>query len=101
MRSLALILVAILCPGEAAAGDLPVERMYDAPALHGPTLRQARFSPDGKLISYLRARDDAPTVSDLWAYEIARGENLASVSEASVLVSRRTASAAGCERSYR
>ncbi len=75
MRSLVLILVAILCPGEAAARDLPVERMYDAPALHGPTLRQARFSPDGKLVTYLRARAEAPTVSDLWAYDIARREH--------------------------
>ena len=31
-----------------------------------------RFSPDGKLVSYLRARDDVPTVFDLWAYDLGR-----------------------------
>ena len=72
MRSLVIGLTASLCLGNAVAGDLPVERLFDAPDLQGPSLRQMRFSPDGKLVSYLRARDDAPTVFDLWAYDVAR-----------------------------
>ena len=75
MRSLVVVLTAALCIADAEARDLPVERMYDAPALHGPTLRQPRFSPDGRLVTYLRAREDAATVSDLWAYDIARGDH--------------------------
>jgi dipeptidyl-peptidase-4 len=54
------------------ARDLPVERLFDAPDLQGPALRQMRFSPDGKLVSYLRGRDDAPAVFDLWAYDVAQ-----------------------------
>ena len=75
MRSLVVVLTAALCLADAEARDLPVERLYDAPDLQGPSLRLTRFSPDGELVSYLRARADAPTVSDLWAYDIARGEH--------------------------
>ncbi len=75
MRSLVVVLTAALCLADAEARDLPVERLYDAPDLQGPSLRLTRFSPDGKLVSYLRARADAPQVSDLWAYDIARGEH--------------------------
>jgi dipeptidyl-peptidase-4 len=72
MRSLVLGMTAALCLVQARAGDLPVERLFDAPDLQGPSLRQMRFSPDGKLVSYLRARDDAPAVFDLWAWDVSR-----------------------------
>jgi dipeptidyl-peptidase 4 len=72
MRSLVLGMTAALCLAQARAGDLPVERLFDAPDLQGPSLRQMRFSPDGKLVSYLRGRDDAPAVFDLWAWDVSR-----------------------------
>ena len=72
MRSLVLGMTAALCLSQARAGDLPVERLFDAPDLQGPSLRQMRFSPDGKLVSYLRGRDDAPAVFDLWAWDTSR-----------------------------
>ncbi|MGH8196793.1 MAG: DPP IV N-terminal domain-containing protein [Steroidobacteraceae bacterium] len=75
MRSLVTGFTAALFLAPAIAGDLPVERLFDAPDLQGPSLRQKRFSPDGRFVSYLRARDDAPTVFDLWAYEIASGSH--------------------------
>jgi len=71
MRSFVIGLTASLALGAAEARDLTVERMFDAPDLQGPSLRQTRFSPDGKLVSYLRGRDDAPAVFDLWAYDVA------------------------------
>ncbi len=72
MRLLVIGLAAALCLGDAMAKDLPVERLFDAPDLQGPSLRQMRFSPDGRLVSYLKARDDAPAVFDLWAYDVAK-----------------------------
>ena len=72
MRSLVIGFTAALCLVQAQAKDLPVERLFDAPDLQGPSLRQMRFSPDGRLVTYLRARDDAPAVFDLWAYDAAR-----------------------------
>ena len=71
MRSFVIGITASLAFGTAQAKDLTVERLFDAPDLQGPSLRQTRFSPDGKLVSYLRGRDDAPAVFDLWAYDIA------------------------------
>ncbi len=71
MRSYVLGITASLALGAAHAKDLTVERLFDAPDLQGPSLRQTRFSPDGKLVTYLRGRDDAPAVFDLWAYDIA------------------------------
>ncbi|MGH8131171.1 MAG: DPP IV N-terminal domain-containing protein, partial [Steroidobacteraceae bacterium] len=72
MRSFVMGLTASLSLATAMAGDLPVERLFDAPDLQGPALRELRFSPDGKLVSYLRGRDDAPAEFDLWAYDVAR-----------------------------
>ena len=72
MRSFVIGITAAVWLAPATAGDLPVERLFDAPDLQGPSLRQMRFSPDGKLVSYLRGRDDAPAVFDLWAYDIER-----------------------------
>ena len=71
MRSFVTGLAASLILAPALAKDLTVERLFEAPDLAGPALRLARFSPDGRYLSYLRGRDDAPTVYDLWAYDIA------------------------------
>jgi dipeptidyl-peptidase 4 len=54
-----------------SAGKLPLERLFAAPDLSGPTLRGVKISPDGKLIAYLRARDDDKDRFDLWAYDVA------------------------------
>ena len=57
-------------PTPAFAGKLPLERLFSAPDLAGPSLRGVRISPDGKLIAYLRAREDDKDRFDLWAYDI-------------------------------
>jgi hypothetical protein len=44
--------------GTAGAGELTLARIYGAPDLSGPTLRGAQFSPDGRRVTYLRARAD-------------------------------------------
>lgn len=53
-------------PGTA----LTIERLFAAPDLSGPTLRGARLSPDARRVLYLKAKDDAIDVYDLWAYDI-------------------------------
>ncbi|MGH8250270.1 MAG: DPP IV N-terminal domain-containing protein [Steroidobacteraceae bacterium] len=75
MRSFVTGITACLAMAPALAKDLTVERLFDAPDLQGTSLRLMRFSPDGKLVSYLRARDDAPEIFDLWAYDIADGRH--------------------------
>ena len=56
--------------GESRGAALPLERLFAAPDLSGPTLRGVRISPDGKLVAYLRARDDDKDRFDLWAYDV-------------------------------
>ncbi|HTU67000.1 MAG TPA: S9 family peptidase [Steroidobacteraceae bacterium] len=59
----------------AHAEKLTLERLFAAPDLSGPTLRGARISPDGRLVSYLKARDDDKDRFDLWAYDIGAGKH--------------------------
>jgi len=55
-----LLFAALLwLPGSAAhSGKLPLERLFTAPDLSGPSLRGVKISPDGRLVAYLKARDD-------------------------------------------
>jgi len=54
----------------AQPGKLPLERLFSAPDLAGPTLRGVKVSPDGRLVAYLKARDDDKDRYDLWAYDV-------------------------------
>ena len=94
MRSYVIGITASLALTAAAgARDLTVERLFDAPDLQGPSLRQPRFSPDGTLVSYLRGKDDDPQVYDLWAYDIATGQHRLLVDSRSLAPSGETLSA--------
>ena len=59
-----------LWPASARSGELSLERLFSAPDLSGPTLRGVKISPDGKLVAYLRARDDDKDRFDLWAFDV-------------------------------
>jgi dipeptidyl-peptidase-4 len=54
---------------------LTVERLFSGPDLAGASLRSARFSPDGKRVTYLQGSAAAKDRLDLWAYDIATGRN--------------------------
>ncbi|CAN5242969.1 S9 family peptidase [soil metagenome] len=58
----------------AAAGVLTPERLYSEPDLTGPTARGVQLSPDGKLVTFLRAKENDREVQDLWAIDVAGGE---------------------------
>src|SRR5687767_1733610 len=64
-----------LSAAESRSAKLPLERLFSAPDVSGPTLRGATISPDGKLVAYLRARDDDKDRFDLWAYDLSRGKH--------------------------
>src|SRR5688572_32179299 len=66
----AALLLTIVAGAPASAEKLPLERLFTAPDLNGPNLRGVKISPDGKLIAYLKARDDDKDRFDLWAYDI-------------------------------
>ena len=54
----------------AHSGKLPLERLFAAPDLSGPTLRGVKISPNGKLIAYLKGREDDKDRYDLWAFDV-------------------------------
>jgi dipeptidyl-peptidase-4 len=51
--------------------DLTVERIYGAPSLSGQVLRDTRWSPDGKWLSYLSGNGDR---TEIWVADAATGE---------------------------
>ena len=61
---------ALLLAAPAWSGKLPLERLFSAPDLSGPTLRGVKISPDGQLVAYLQGRDDDKDRYDLWAYDV-------------------------------
>jgi len=82
----------VLAPA-CGALDLTVERLFEAPDLQGPSLRQVQFSPDGALVTYLRGRDDDANVYDLWAYDIAASRHRLLVESMTLAPERETLSA--------
>jgi len=61
---------ALFLAAPAWPGKLPLERLFAAPDLSGPSLRGVKISPDGQLIAYLQGRDDDKDRYDLWAYDV-------------------------------
>ncbi len=52
--------------------ELTIERLFDAPALAGPTILGLRFSA-GSQVMYLRGKSDNKDRLDLWEYDIESG----------------------------
>lgn len=73
MPRLSAALLMLALAQAAPAEDLTVERLFAAPDLQGEVPRAPRFSPDGRLVTYLKPRSDDAHAFDLWAYDIARG----------------------------
>ncbi|MFM8941719.1 MAG: DPP IV N-terminal domain-containing protein, partial [Phenylobacterium sp.] len=73
MKLAAGVLALTLMSASATAADLTLDRVYAAPDLSGPRARGLALSPDGTLVTYLRARADNPRVTDLWAADVAGG----------------------------
>ena len=60
--------------GAPGAERLTAERVFAAPELSGPRARGVRVSPDGSMVTYLKARGDDVQITDLWAADVAGGE---------------------------
>src|ERR1700692_4944629 len=68
-RYLAPALVA--CAVASAHGaDLTIDRLFDAPALAGPTIAGLKISPDGSRVTYLQGKKEDKDRLDLWEYNI-------------------------------
>lgn len=60
-----------LAQNKEAIMKLSIERIFDSPALTGPSLRDLQVSPAGDRVTFLRGKDDAQEQLDLWEYHIA------------------------------
>lgn len=52
---------------------LTIERLYASPGLSGPTPTGVKYSPDGKRVTFLKARADDTARFDLWQFDVATG----------------------------
>ena len=56
------------------AQELSIERIFSAPSLSGKAPSQVKLSPDGKRVTFIRAKLTDNNRFDLWEYNIASGE---------------------------
>ena len=71
---LALAALMTAAPPIARAEKLTPERAFADPDINGPTARGVRLSPDGRFVTFLRAKPEDQTVQDLWAMPTTGGE---------------------------
>ena len=69
-RYLAPALVACAAVSASSAAELTIDRLFDAPALAGPTLVGLKISPDASRITYLQGKTDNKDRLDLWEYDV-------------------------------
>src|SRR5271165_5996762 len=69
-RYLAPALVVCAVAAGANAAELTIDRLFDAPALAGPTIVGLKISPDGSRVTYLKGKPDDKNRLDLWEYNI-------------------------------
>jgi dipeptidyl-peptidase 4 len=72
------VLSVMFAAAPAMADDVPpqkltLERVFASPSLQGPTPRALKLSPDGTLLTSLRARPDDRERFDLWAVDTTSG----------------------------
>lgn len=67
---LAPALLACAAASTAQAAELTIDRLFDAPALAGPSLTGLRISPDGSRVTYLQGKVDNKDRLDLWEYSV-------------------------------
>ncbi len=73
MKTLFLCL-AMLMTTTAHAEKLTLEAITGSASLSGPSLNNAKISPDGKRVTFLRGKADSVNQLDLWEYNIASGK---------------------------
>ena len=65
---------ALLFASFSRAEQLTAARAFGNPGLAGQAARGVAFSPDGRRVTYLRAKDDNAQMLDLWVADVAGGE---------------------------
>lgn len=55
------------------SSPLTLERLYASPSLSGPSPEGIKFSPDGRRLTFIRARAEDATRYDLWQFDVETG----------------------------
>ena len=63
-------LVACAAATASQAAELTIDRLFDAPALSGPSLVGLKISPDATRVTYLQGKPDDKDRLDLWEYNL-------------------------------
>lgn len=72
-RYLAPALIACAAATASHSTELTIDRLFDAPALAGPTIVGLKISPDGSRVTYLQGKPEDKDRLDLWEYNIPEG----------------------------
>ena len=56
------------------AAELTIDRLFDAPALSGPSITGLKVSPDSSRITFLQSKPNDKDRLDLWEYNIRDGQ---------------------------
>ena len=72
-RLLAPALIACAVASAPHAAELTIDRLFDAPALTGPTIVGLKISPDGARVTYLQGKPEDKDHLDLWEYDLRHG----------------------------
>jgi dipeptidyl-peptidase-4 len=67
---LAPALVACAAAAAPHAAELTIDRLFDAPALSGPTLVGLKIAPDASRVLFLQGKPDDRDRLDLWEYDL-------------------------------
>ena len=59
----------------AQGAELTIDRLFDAPALAGPSIVGLKISPDGLRVTYLKGKLADKDRLDLWEYDLHTGAN--------------------------
>jgi dipeptidyl-peptidase-4 len=71
LRTVCLLLAVLAAAmNTAAAAELTIERLFQAPALAGPALTAVKISPDGARVTYLKGNSADNNRLDLWEYDV-------------------------------
>src|SRR4051812_46217471 len=72
---LSLTCIVAMFATDSSAAPLTIERIFAAPDLGGPRLRNPKFSPDGRLITFVQGKADNKDQLDLWAFDTKTGKS--------------------------
>ena len=59
--------------GSAKGAELTIDRLFDAPALAGPSIVGLKISPEGSRVTYLKGKASDKDRLDLWEYDLLNG----------------------------